>query len=313
MFFSKRKTVNEELVSLHLPYPDKEDRLVRVYVPEHKKGEKLPVIYMTDGQSIFDEESNPWGCWHTREAVKAEYESSGRKAIIVGIHSPRHPLLRTNELTPKSIGSITLPEIPPPMPEGMPPMPEGMPPMPEGMPPMPEGAQMTPEMLTQMMEEMQKMFSPEGEIFDNFLIKTVMPEVEAKFPVKKGRANTAICGSSSGGLESFYIALVHPERFCAAGIFSPAFIFYSTDDIKTWVKNSLQKKTPFLYIYCGQGEEKEKEMCDQAKPIFDLLKDSLPQKMIKEVILPDAIHNEAAWEPIFKDFLHIFLTEGKKF
>ena len=76
MFFSKRKTVNEELVSLHLPYPDKEDRLVRVYVPEHKKGEKLPVIYMTDGQSIFDEESNPWGCWHTREAVKAEYESS---------------------------------------------------------------------------------------------------------------------------------------------------------------------------------------------------------------------------------------------
>ncbi len=306
MLFKKKKTVNEELVSLNLQFPDKGERLVRVYVPEHREGDLLPVIYMTDGQSVFDEESNPLGCWHTREAVKAEYEASGRRAIIVGIHSNVHPLFRTNELTPKSIGEITMPELPP---DEMPPMPpEGMPPMPpEGMPPM------NPEMFMKMIEEMKKMFSPEGEIFDDFLIKTVMPEVEARFPVIKGRANTAVCGSSSGGLESFYIAMSHPDLFCAAGVLSPMFLFYSVEDISRWFDSKLQKKTPFLYLYCGAGEPKEKQMCDKAKPVFDYLKEKRPKKAVKEVIQSDAIHNESAWEPIFKDFLHIFLTEGKKF
>ena len=77
MFFNK-KTVPAELIRLELPYFDRGSAIVRVYVPEHKKGEKLPVIYMTDGQSVFDEESNPLGCWHTREAVVAEKAASER-------------------------------------------------------------------------------------------------------------------------------------------------------------------------------------------------------------------------------------------
>ena len=308
MFF-KKKTVPAELVSLELPYFDRGNKKVRIFVPEHKKGEKLPVIYMTDGQSVFDEESNPLGCWHTREVVAAEKAASGKSAIIVGIHSDPNPMFRTAELTPASIGKF----VPPPIPEGMPPMPpmppEGMT-MPEGMPPTPpmppEG--MTPEMMQKMMEDMMKGFSPEGEKFDEFVLKTVMPAVEEKFPVKKGKENTAIIGSSSGGLEVFYTALSHPELFCAVGALSPAFLFYSEEDIKKWTADKLNKKTPFIYLYCGEGEPKEKQMCDTAKPVFDLIKSTLPKNKVKEVIAPDAIHNESAWEPIFKDFLHIFLS-----
>ena len=323
MFF-KKKTVPAELVSLELPYFDRGNKKVRIFVPEHKKGEKLPVIYMTDGQSVFDEESNPLGCWHTREVVAAEKAASGKSAIIVGIHSDPNPMFRTAELTPASIGKF----VPPPIPEGMPPMPpmppegmtmpEGMPPMPpEGMSPMPEGMPptppmppegMTPEMMQKMMEDMMKGFSPEGEKFDEFVLKTVMPAVEEKFPVKKGKENTAIIGSSSGGLEVFYTALSHPELFCAVGALSPAFLFYSEEDIKKWTADKLNKKTPFIYLYCGEGEPKEKQMCDTAKPVFDLIKSTLPKNKVKEVIAPDAIHNESAWEPIFKDFLHIFLS-----
>ena len=306
MFF-KKKTVPAELVSLELPYFDRGNKKVRIFVPEHKKGEKLPVIYMTDGQSVFDEESNPLGCWHTREVVAAEKAASGKSAIIVGIHSDPNPMFRTAELTPASIGKF----VPPPIPEGMPPMPpmppQGMPTMPEGMPPMPPQG-MTPEMMQKMMEDMMKGFSPEGEKFDEFVLKTVMPAVEEKFPVKKGKENTAIIGSSSGGLEVFYTALSHPELFCAVGALSPAFLFYSEEDIKKWTADKLNKKTPFIYLYCGEGEPKEKQMCDTAKPVFDLIKSTLPKNKVKEVIAPDAIHNESAWEPIFKDFLHIFLS-----
>ena len=319
----KKKIIPAELVSLELRYNENRSKLVRVFVPEHKKGEKLPVIYMTDGQSVFDEESNPLGCWHTREAVAAEKAATGKAAIIVGIHSDPNPMLRTAELTPASIGQFVPPPIPegmppmpegmPPMPEGMPSMPEGMPPMPEGMPPMPEGMPpmpegMTPEMMQKMMEEMMKGFAPDGEKFDEFVIKTVMPTIEAKFPVKKGRENTAIIGSSSGGLEVFYIALSHPELFCAVGALSPTFLFYSADNVKKWTSERLNKKTPFIYLYCGEGEPKEKQMCDAAKPVFELIKTTAAKNKVKEVISPDAIHNESAWEPIFKDFLHIFLS-----
>lgn len=284
MFFNK-KTVPAELIRLELPYFDRGSAIVRVYVPEHKKGEKLPVIYMTDGQSVFDEESNPLGCWHTREAVVAEKAASGKSAIIAGIHSDPNPMFRTADLTPASIGKF----VPPPMPEGMPPMPEAM----------------TPEIMEQMMKD----FKPDGEKFDDFVIKTVMPAVEEKFPVKKGRKNTAIIGSSSGGLEVFYIALLHPELFSAVGALSPAFLFYSEEDVKKWTTDRLNKKTPFIYLYCGEGEPKEKQMRDAAKPVFELIKSAMPKNRVREVISPEAIHNESAWEPIFKNFLHLFLAK----
>lgn len=38
-----------KLHTIKLPYPDKGDRNVWVYVPSHSDGEKLPVVYMTDG------------------------------------------------------------------------------------------------------------------------------------------------------------------------------------------------------------------------------------------------------------------------
>ena len=75
------KMIKEELFTLSFPYYTGRNRKVRVYVPEHEEAERLPVIYMTDGQNLF-EDNNPGqlGCWYTREAVKEV-----GKAIIVGI------------------------------------------------------------------------------------------------------------------------------------------------------------------------------------------------------------------------------------
>ena len=72
--------VNAKLHTIKLPYPDKGDRNVWVYVPSHSYGEKLPVVYMTDGQNLFDDNSTPHGSWgfdkylkpmrHVRQIVK---------------------------------------------------------------------------------------------------------------------------------------------------------------------------------------------------------------------------------------------------
>ena len=53
--------VDAKLHTIKLPYPDKDDRTVWVYVPSHSDGEKLPVVYMTDGQNLFDDNSTPHG------------------------------------------------------------------------------------------------------------------------------------------------------------------------------------------------------------------------------------------------------------
>lgn len=258
---------DEELVSLRLPYPGREDRLVRVYVPAHEEGERLPVIYMTDGQNLFDEESSGFGCWHTREAVRAERAVSGRAAVIVGIHNDNP--LRECELTPKGIGKLVWP-----------------------------GAEAQP--------------SPEGERFADFVVRIVMPAVEARFPVKTGRENTAVCGSSCGGLMAFFLSLSHPEAFCAAGVLSPAFPFYGEEDLRRWIYGRLREDLPYLYLYTGAGDELEALICQHTERVYDILLECWPMERLNEVVLLDEPHHERAWEPIFRDFLHLFLSRQEQ-
>ena len=72
---------------------------MRVYVPGHSDGELLPVIYMTDGQILFeDNRPHQFGCWYTREAIRKEREISSKAAIIVGIHNDESPVQRAREL-----------------------------------------------------------------------------------------------------------------------------------------------------------------------------------------------------------------------
>ena len=223
--------MNESLTVMTLPYPDGHDKTVRVYVPAHEEGEKLPVVYMTDGQNLFEDDlPGQFGCWYTREAVRAERGISGKAAIIVGIHNDEGAVDRTNDLTPRSIG------------------------------------------------------------------------------VKKGRENTAFCGSSSGGLQAYFTALSHPDLFCISGVFSPAFVLYDSTDIISWTMNRLADPAPYLYFYCGAGEPLEQEIFDSTEQVYDTLSGLYPPEKLTEVLLPENPHNEKAWAPIFTDFLHTFLN-----
>lgn len=261
--------INEKLFELSLPY-NSVDRKIRVFVPEHDEDEKLPIIYMTDGQNLF-EDNNPrqFGCWYTREAVREERSKNGKAAIIVGIHNDLGPAQRTNELTPKSIGNLNFPDE------------------------MPEAA--------------RKMFIPEAESFDDFLINTVMPAIEADFPVKTGKENTSFCGSSSGGLFAFFTALNNPDKFSAAGVFSPCFMIYYPEDLARWIASKIQKDMPYLYIYSGGGDELEQQIFQSVEWTYDILTECYPMDKLNEVVLFEQKHHESAWAEIFKDFLHTFL------
>ena len=260
--------IDEKITDLMFPYL-KRGRLVRVFVPAHEEGEKLPVIYMTDGQSLFEEEKCPYGCWHVREAVRDAIAKKGKSAIVVGIYND-NDRERADDLTPAAIGKIQYPNL--------------------------------------LIKIMAKMFArPRGEIFDKFIISTVIPHVEQIFPVKTGRENTAFCGSSSGGLFSFFTALSHPDIFGFAGVFSPAFIMFRPEDIEKWVNSKLTGDMPFLSMYMGNGDDKEKELYPGFKACCDILERCYPDGQYKKTVNENAHHNEAAWEPMFCDLLNKML------
>ena len=266
--------ISESITKLSLPYRGR-SKTVRVFVPAHEEGETFPVVYMTDGQNLFESENLQFGCWYTREAVAEERAQSGMAAIIVGIHNDDAPWERTNDLTPAGIGPLVeSPEIPP---------------------------------------EVKALMAPRGEEFDAFVVDTVMPAVEARFPVQKGRQSTAFCGSSSGGLQSYFTALSHPDKFCAAGVFSPAFLFYSPDDLRSWTVAQLGNDMPFLYLYTGGGDDLEQVIAMFTEQAYDMLTEFYPPEKLCEVVLPEEKHHESAWAPRFSDFLHTFLARREEF
>ena len=263
--------IKEELFELSLPYYTGRNRKMRVYIPEHEEAERLPVIYMTDGQNLFDDNNQgQYGCWYTRETI-----GEVGKAIIVGIHNDESPLQRAKELTPKSIGAFQFPD--------------------------------------EMPENIRKQIKAEGELFDDFLINTVIPEVENRFPVKKGRNAAAFCGSSSGGLQAYYTALSHPDMFCMSGVFSPTFPIYYVDEIVNWTTSKLGSTMPYLFVYSGAADKMEKEICESTQAVYDAITEFYPSELLNEVILFDQPHHESAWALIFKDFLYTFLNRREEF
>jgi Putative esterase/Starch binding domain len=59
--------------------------------------------------------------------------------------------------------------------------------------------------------------------YARFLIEELMPRVNAAFRTLTGPGNTAVMGSSMGGLLSFYLVTHHPEAFGACGCESTHF------------------------------------------------------------------------------------------
>ncbi len=257
--------LNESLISLRLPYPGREDRLVRVYLPPRTPDQTLPVIYMTDGQNLFDRQTSTFGCWYTRETIRDHLAETGRGAAVVGIHNDNP--LRSSELTPAEIGPLAVPP------------------------------------------GLREEFTPRGETFDDFLVHTVLPAVEARFPVRRDRAGRAVCGSSSGGLMAFYTALRHPALFGAAGVLSPAFLLYAPADLERWIRARAGQEVPDLYLYTGAGDALEQDIHASFLTTCRVLEDCWPQDRQTCSVRPDQPHHERAWRPEFGAFLDRFLGE----
>ena len=76
----------------------------------------------------------------------------------------------------------------------------------------------------------------EGDVYLDFIIDTLKPEIDARYRTKPGRKNTAIGGFSMGGLISLYAGLERPDVFSRVMAVSPAIWFAESGEY--WLQDN---------------------------------------------------------------------------
>ena len=66
-----------------------------------------------------------------------------------------------------------------------------------------------------------------------------MKYINKNYNTYTDKEHTAICGSSSGGLEAFYIGMEHSDKFSSIGALSPAFLLFNENTWKTEDRKSV--------------------------------------------------------------------------
>jgi alpha-glucosidase len=136
----------------------------------------------------------------------------------------------------------------------------------------------------------------QGEQYMAFVAGTVKPWIDARYRTLPGRADTAIIGSSMGGLISHYALLRYPQVFGKAAVFSPSYWYsgevYAQTTAHPWPRGTR------TYFYIG-GHEGEESVPDVERMMALLAtQDHAPGDFTLHVV-PGAEHNERAWRAEF--------------
>ena len=168
-------------------------RDVTVYLPagyDERKNVRYPVLYMQDGQNLFDPNRAyiPGNHWRLQDAADAVIgQRTARPMIIVGVDHAGPG--RADEYTPV--------EDPRHHNGG-------------------HAADYAP------VKDPHHKSGGRAPDYARFLIEELKPAIDARFRTLPDAENTAVGGSSLGGLVSLYLALKHPGVFRYAAVMSPS-------------------------------------------------------------------------------------------
>lgn len=145
-----------------------------------------------------------------------------------------------------------------------------------------------------------------GEAYSDFVVEKVIPYIEQNYNTNSIRG---IVGSSSGGIESFYIGMEHMDKFDYIGAISPAFLLY---DKATW-ENYLSKfdfsdasKLPRIYFFNGNSasDALEQELYTNAIAMQGWMEaKGYPSELMTTVVDKDGTHSELFWAVWFPEAL----------
>ena len=134
-------------------------------------------------------------------------------------------------------------------------------------------------------------------LFEDYLLKDVIPTVEARYRVAPGRQNRAIAGLSMGGGQSLRIGLGHLDLFSAVASFSGAVPGDFETRFAALLKDpkSANEKLKTLWIGCGQQDS----LFGRSKSLSELL----TKYQVKHVFrATDGVHNFTVWRKYLAEY-----------
>ena len=254
---------------------DGREKNIYIWTPDDydkNSDKKYSVIYMFDGQSVLTTGKdrgmdNDIMCWNVSESVAGMTAATGNQAIIVAIDNGSP--YRDDELVP-DLGHINMERDN-------------------------SGA------------KEEDISLKRGSAFADFICDTIMPYVNESYHVYTDAAHTSIAGSSLGGLEAFYTALAHPDKFGASGALSPTFGMFPEKEWESFLSDKLNmKNAPFLYIYAGGYAT---DNGDVAEMMYNkLLESNYPKDNLVFSKYEPGEHFIQYWRNIYPEFLEAAFT-----
>ncbi len=167
-------------------------RTVRILLPEGydtDSDRRYPVLYMHDGQNLFDPSfwsGYSWDVARSVDRMQAEGKLTG--IIVVGIDCGADTRIGeySPAITPRAMSRL-------------------------------------------LRRTGGQSIVPEGEAYARFLVESLKPAIDSRFRTLPDREHTGTCGSSCGGNISLYLGLTHGDVFGIIGAFSPAFWIIAKD------------------------------------------------------------------------------------
>lgn len=221
-------------------------RRVLIYLPNKYATDsttRFPVIYMHDGQNVFDAATAFAGEWGVDETL-SDLESKGDKgAIVVAIDNSNERIAEyTPYVNPQYGGG-------------------------------------------------------EGDKYVDFIANTLKPYIDSNYRTLPDRENTAIAGSSLGGLISLYAALKHQNVFSKVASFSPAY-WINKDSLQMYIAQSGHK--PSLRLYTIGGQNESQTLVNNINDVEDALAQvDFESVSTRVVIHVDGAHSEWYWKREF--------------
>lgn len=147
----------------------------------------------------------------------------------------------------------------------------------------------------------------EGMAYTDWLVNDLKPYIDNRF--RTDRDDTAIIGSSMGGVIATYAALAYPEVFRKSASLSSAYWFYYDEFEDLIVNSDLSAIEKFYFDHgefegCGD-EEIDQEYFDSNEFMLNLLKDRISNLNFQ--YYEGASHNESEWRkrlPMIMDYLY---------
>ncbi|WP_028042798.1 alpha/beta hydrolase [Candidatus Stoquefichus massiliensis] len=152
-----------------------------------------------------------------------------------------------------------------------------------------------------------KIIGGEGKAYVEWMIEELKPYIDRRF--RTIADDTAIVGSSMGGVISAYAALNYPEVFRKCASLSTAFWFYM-NEFEDVIENHEYSIDNRFYFDLGEFEGCGDDVIDEwyiesNNRIYCLLKDKM--KNLEYHYFEGAKHNEGEWRervPMFMEFLY---------